>query len=337
VAGAVSAGSLPRRWKVKLQDIKKIAVIGSGIMGPGIALDFAKAGYSVVLIARRQASIDSAQRVVHANLLTLVKNDVFKPEDVEKIEKNISYSLSIPESVPSADFIVECINEKKEMKAELFKQLDDFCKKDAILGSNTSYLNIFEVVPDSRIANAVVTHWFAPAHILPLVEVVREPRTSDETEKTVLDLLKGIGKTPVLMKKYVPGHAINRLLRIIGREVFNLLDNGYITADQLDLAVKASIAPRMCLLGVVQRYDFTGLDLSAGNLRLANYPEPPLDNAPKSLCSLVEKGDLGVKSGKGFFDYTDKPLEQTLAERDDNLIRILKATEFALKNPPKPA
>ena len=121
----------------------------------------------------------------------------------------------------------------------------------------------------------MVTHWFAPAHILPLVEVVREPRTSDETETTVLDLLTKIGKTPVLMQKYVPGHAINRLLRIIGREVFYLLDNGYITADQLDLAVKASIAPRMCTLGVVQRYDFTGLDLSAGNLRLANYPEPP--------------------------------------------------------------
>ena len=138
-----------------------------------------------------------------------------------------------------------------------------------------------------------------------------------------------------LLQRYVPGHAINRLLRIIGREVFYLLDNGYITADQLDLAVKASIAPRMCTLGVVQRYDFTGLDLSAGNLRLANYPEPPLDNAPKSLCDLVEKGDLGVKTGKGFFDYTDKPLEESLAKRDDDLIRVLKATEFALKNPPR--
>jgi 3-hydroxybutyryl-CoA dehydrogenase len=333
----LAALCLPRRWKVKLQDIKQIAVIGSGIMGPGIALDFAKAGHSVVLIARRQASIDSAQKVVHANLLTLVKNDVIKADDVAKIEKSLSYSLNMSDAVKDADFIVECINEKKDMKAELFKQLDSFCKKDALFGSNTSYLNIFEVVPESRIANTVITHWFAPAHILPLVEVVREPRTSDETEQTVLALLRGIGKSPILMKKYVPGHAINRLLRIIGREVFNLLDNGYITADQLDLAVKASIAPRMCLLGVVQRYDFTGLDLSAGNLRLANYPEPPVDNAPKSLCSLVEKGDLGVKTGKGFFDYTDKPLEQTLAERDDNLIRILKATEFALKNPPKPA
>ena len=320
-----------------LQDIKTIAVIGSGTMGPGIALDFAKAGYTVRLCARREASLEAARSGVHANLLTLAKNELVQSGEIGKIEKFITYTLSIAEAVKDADFIVECNNEKKDAKIELFNQLDTLCRPNAIFASNTSYLNIFELVPEKRVPYTVVAHWFAPPHILPLVEVVREPRTSDETEKVVLELLKGIGKVPVLMKKYVPGHAINRLLRIIGREVFFLLDNGYMTADQLDLAVKASIAPRMCLLGVVQRYDFTGLELSAGNLRLANYPEPPLDNAPKSLCSLVEKGDLGVKTGKGFFDYTDKPNEETLAKRDDDLIRVLKATEFALKNPPKPA
>jgi len=193
------------------------------------------------------------------------------------------------------------------------------------------------LAPDSRVAHTVVAHWFAPAHILPLVEVVRESKTSDETANTVIALLQKVGKTPVLMQRYVPGHVINRFLRIMGREVFFLLDNGYITADQLDLAIKASIAPRMCTLGVVQRYDFTGLDLSAGNLRMPNYPEPPLDNAPKSLCDLVAAGHLGVKSGRGFFDYSDKPLAENLAKRDDDLIRALKGVEFALKDPPKPA
>ena len=320
---------------MKLENIKKIAVIGSGLMGPGIALDFAKAGYAVSLCARRQASLDSAQKVIHANLLTLAKHKVVTKAQIAKIEAKVAYSLSIPESAADADFVVECINEKKDLKAELFKQLDGICRPDTIFGSNTSYLNIFEVLPESRAASTVVAHWFAPAHILPLVEVVRQPQTSSETETTVLELLRKIGKAPVLMQKYVPGHAINRLLRIIGREVFYLLDNGYMTADQLDLAVKASIAPRMCTLGVVQRYDFTGLDLSAGNLRLADYPEPPLDNAPKSLVSRVEKGDLGVKTGKGFFDYTEKSLAENLAKRDDDLIRVIKATAFALHDLPK--
>ena len=322
---------------MQLADIKKIAVVGSGIMGPGIALDFAKAGYPVTLCDRYQASLDSARKVIRANLQTLAKHELVRAAEISSIEANLAYSLSLEQAAGDADLVVECINEKKELKAELFGQLDLVCKRDAILGSNTSYLNIFEIVPESRAANAVITHWFAPAHILPLVEVVRETRVSKETEETVLALLKKIGKTPVLMQKYVPGHVINRLLRIIGREVFYMLDNGFITADQLDLAVKASIAPRMCLLGVVQRYDFTGLDLSATNLHLANYPEPPLDNDPRSLVSRVQHGDLGVKTGRGFFDYTGKPLEQTLAERDDNLIRILKAVEFTLRELPTPA
>jgi 3-hydroxybutyryl-CoA dehydrogenase len=323
------------RLKVKLEDIKKIAIIGSGTMGPGIALDFAKGGYDVTLVARRQASLDQAKAVIHENVTTLVKNDVVKQGDVAAIEGRVSYGLSIDDAAREADFIIECINEKKDLKIELFKQLDAVCKPDALFGSNTSYLNVFELVPESRAANTVIAHWFAPPHILPLVEVVREERVSKATEETVLALLRKIGKTPILMQKYVPGHVVNRLQRIIGREVFYLLDNGFITADQLDLAVKASIAPRMCTLGVVQRYDFTGLELSAGNLRLAGYPEPPLDNAPVSLVSKVEKGDLGVKTGKGFFDYSDKTLEENLAKRDDDLIRVLKATEFALNDQPK--
>jgi 3-hydroxybutyryl-CoA dehydrogenase len=320
-----------------LQDIKKIAVIGSGIMGPGIALSFAKAGLAVTLSDCLPAPLDAAKSVVHSSLLTLAKHGLVNPVDIEKIELRITYNLSLPDSARDADFVVECISEKKGAKTELFRQLDKICRPDAIFASNTSYLNIFDLVPENRLPNTVVAHWFAPPHILPLVEVVREAKTSDQTEKVVVDLFRAIGKIPVLMKKYVPGHAINRLLRIIGREVFFLLDNGYITADQLDLAVKASIAPRMCLLGVVQRYDFTGLDLSAGNLRLTDYPEPPIDNAPRSLVDLVQRGDLGVKTGKGFFDYTDKPLGETLAERDDNLIRILKAVDFTLTSTPAPA
>jgi 3-hydroxybutyryl-CoA dehydrogenase len=320
---------------MSLEDIKKIAVIGGGIMGPGIALDFAKAGYPVTLCDLYEAALESSRKVIHANLLTLAKHGLVV--DIEAIEKRVTYGLSLRDSAGDADFAVECISENKESKRQLFDQLDSICPATTIIASNTSYLNVFELMPEKRLPNTIIAHWFAPAHILPLVEVVRETKTSSQTEKTALDLLKAIGKAPVLMKKYVPGHAINRLLRIIGREVFFLLDNGYMTADQLDLAVKASIAPRMCLLGVVQRYDFTGLDLSAVNLRLPNYPEPPIDNAPKSLVDRVQNGDLGVKTGKGFFDYTGKPLEEILAERDDNLIQILKAIDFTLRKAPKPA
>ena len=124
------------------------------------------------------------------------------------------------------------------------------------------------------------------------------------------------------MEKFVPGFCVNRLLRIIGREVFFLLDNGYMTPEELDLAVKASIIPRAMVLGFAQRYDFTGLDLSLTNLQNPDFVEPPLDNAPRTLVEHVEKGELGVKSGKGFFDYSDRRLEEVLRARDAALIDV---------------
>src|ERR1019366_8272259 len=196
-----------------------------------------------------------------------------------------------------ADYVVECITEKREAKRALFQQLGEICTRGAIFASNTSFLNIFELVPEDRLPTTVIAHWFAPPHILPLVEVVRESKTSDETAKVVVELLRAIGKTPVVMQKYVPGFAINRIQRIIGREVFFLLDNGYITAEQLDLAVKAGLAPRMMVLGLVQRYDFTGLDLSAANLANAQYQEAPVNNEPHCLLDLVQQGHCGVKTG----------------------------------------
>jgi 3-hydroxybutyryl-CoA dehydrogenase len=139
-------------------------------------------------------------------------------------------------------------------------------------------------------------------------------------------LLEKLGKVPVVLPRFVPGFCVNRILRAIGREVFFLLDNGYVTAEQLDLAVKASIVPRAMVLGLAQRYDFTGLDLSLRNLQNPSYVEPPPDDAPRSLVERVENGDLGVKSGRGLFDYGDRAHEDLLRARDDALISVFANT-----------
>jgi 3-hydroxybutyryl-CoA dehydrogenase len=154
---------------------------------------------------------------------------------------------------------------------------------------------------------------------------VRGEKTSAETVAVVVELLEGLGKTPVVMDRFVPGFCVNRLLRSIGREVFFLLDNGYLTPEQLDTAVKASLVPRALVLGFVQRYDFTGLDLSLANLANPDYVEPARDDAPRSLVERVERGELGVKTGKGFFDYGGRELEDVLAERDEALLRAFAA------------
>ena len=313
------------------EEIKNISILGAGTMGPGIAMTFARQGCDVMLWTRSEETLEKSRKVIRTNLETFVENNLLEASDIDAVEANISYTNSLGEAARDADMIVDRIIEKIEEKKKLYEILDKTCSEDTIFTSNTSYLNIFEVMPENRQANTVIAHWFAPPHILPLVEVVKGPESSDETVDAVLGILKEAGKIPVVMEKFVPGFAINRILRILGRETFFLLDNGYITAEQLDLAVKASIAPRMMLLGLVQRYDFTGLDLSARNLQNTAFLEPPIDNEPKSLVSLVEKGDIGVKSGRGFFDYTDKELEETLKDRDNYLLKIFKNTDFCLR------
>jgi 3-hydroxybutyryl-CoA dehydrogenase len=309
------------------EKIESIAIFGGGTMGPGIALTFARFGFSVCLSDMVEKVLDQSRSVIRSSLLTLAKHKKVKEAEVVIIENRIAYASSFDAAARGADLVVETITEDPSAKKALYRKLDAVCPEKTILLSNTSFLNIFEFMPENRQSRTAIAHWFSPPHILPLVEVVRGPFTSQRTMTTVVDLLKKMGKTPLVMKKYVPGFVINRLQRIIGREVFFLLDNGYITPEELDLAVKTSLAPRMMLLGLAKRYDFTGLDLSARNLENPDYPDPPLDNRPRCLFERVEKGHLGVKTGKGFYDYGDQPLEEILRQRDEELLKIMECIQ----------
>ncbi len=309
---------------MKIEEIKKVVVFGAGTMGPGLAQVFATAGYDVTMYSRKAETLDKAMSVARANLATFVECGLLSEDAVPDILARIKTTRSVEEAGTGADFVIESIAEKMDSKRALYEELHHVCPDGTVITSNTSYLNIYEVMPAARLPQTVIAHWFAPPHIVPLVEVVKGPDTSRETVDFVVELLKKVERVPIVMEKFVPGFCINRFLRILGREIFFLLDNGYMTADQLDLAVKASLIPRAMVLGFVQRYDFTGIDLSYGNLQNPNFIEPPIDNNPLSLAELIERGDLGVKTGKGFFDYSDRPLEQVLRERDIALVKVFE-------------
>jgi 3-hydroxybutyryl-CoA dehydrogenase len=279
------------------------------------------------MFSRKKETLARAQAVLKTNLDTFVEQGEITSEQAEQALKNITPTQSVEEAGKDADLVIESIAENRDAKRALYEQLNKICPERTIFTSNTSYLNIYEVMCEERLPRTVIAHWFAPPHIIPLVEVVRGEKTTQETVDFVVELLKKVDKVPCVMEKFVDGFCINRLLRIIGREVFFLLDNGYITPEMLDIAVKASIIPRAMVLGFVQRYDFTGLDLSANNLQNPNYLEPPIDNAPASLVERVKRGELGVKSGKGFFDYSDRPLVEVLKERDLKLMEVFKNTK----------
>lgn len=317
---------------MRLDEIKRVAVLGAGTMGPGIALTYATYGYEVQIYDSGSSQIiEKAKSVIKTSLKTMVEAGFVQKDKTVDIPGLIKFTNSVNEAVRGAQFIVEAIVENKDAKRRLYEELDGTCSQDAIIASNTSFLNIYELMVPARLRQTIIAHWFAPPHIIPLVEVVKGDKTARETVDTTVELLKAIGKTPVLMEKFVPGFIINRIQLLLGKEIFFLLDNGYISAEQLDLAVKASLAPRMMVLGLVQRYDFTGLDLSARNLENGQYVEPLHDPRPRSLFDRVARGELGVKTGKGFYDYGDKKLEEILKERDINLLKVLHNTGFLHK------
>jgi 3-hydroxybutyryl-CoA dehydrogenase len=312
---------------VEVKDVKTVAVIGAGTMGPGLAQAFACAGHVVWLHDISAPNLERALAVTASSLATFAKRGLVAAEDVPAVLARIRPTQSLEEAASAVQVVVESIIENLDAKGDLFEELDRLCPPGTIITSNTSYLDIFAVMPERRLPQTVIAHWFAPPQVVPLVEVVKGTETSQETVRLVVELLEAAGKAPVVMEKFVPGFCVNRFLRIIGREVFFLLDNGYMTADELDRAVKASIVPRAMVLGFAQRYDFTGLDLSLNNLQNPDYLEAPVDDSPRTLVEHVQKGELGVKTGRGIFDYGDRDITDVLSARDEALLEVFTATK----------
>jgi len=303
--------------------IRRVLVAGAGTMGHSIALVFAKGGYEVDLVDLDENVLTKSLGLIRVNLETLKEARMLDGQSIPKIIERIHPSISLGVA-KKADLVVEAISEIPKAKREIFQTLNRICPEGTIFTSNTSYLNIFQLARGIRPEKMLICHWYAPPHLIPLVDLVKGPRTSGDTLNRVKEILLKLGKTPVLMKKFIPGYIVNRLQRAMAREIFFLLDEGYATAEEIDRAVKNSIGIRIPVVGVVQRYDFTGLDLALTFERNPGIHLVSKERPPKTLNRLVKKGYLGVKSGKGFYDYSSKKLEEVLRERDKKLIEAIK-------------
>ena len=317
-----------------LADIKKIAVLGAGTMGPGIAQVYAMGGYEVVMWTRSEKTREKAEAALKTQLETFAAEGEIAEEDIDKIYARVSFAPTVEEAVAGADFVQETIVENKDAKTELYAKLAECVEKDVIIASNTSALNIFEIVPEELLPQQIICHWYAPPQLIPLVEVVKSEQAPQEYADIALELLKKCGKSAVLMKKFIRGYIINRLQQCLHREVFNLIDNGYCDAEAIDLAAKASFIPRACVLGICKRIDFGGVDMTANNYRNHSYTMPENgDEMPKAIEELIEKGDLGIKTGKGFYDYTDVDLDELKAKRDKQLFEVFRLEKKFLSDP----
>lgn len=317
-----------------LADIKKIAVLGAGTMGPGIAQTYAMGGYQVTMWTRSENTRNKAIASLQSQLKTFAEEGELTAEEAEAVMGRISFALTVKEAVAGADMIQETIVENRDAKTDLYNELAEYIDGDVIVASNTSAMNIFEVVPEKLLPQMIICHWYAPPHVIPLVEVVKSEQAPQEMADIAVQLLNNCGKTAVLMKKFIKGYIVNRLQQCLNREVFYLLDNGYCDAQAIDLAAKASFIPRACVLGLCKRADFGGLDMTANNYKNKSYTMPVNgDEMPTSLAKLVEEGNLGIKTGKGFYDYEGVDIEDLKKKRDKQLFEIFRVTKKFMADP----
>ncbi len=308
-------------------DIRRILVVGAGTMGHGIAQSFAQGGYEVSLYSRTAETLQRAKSLIESSLEAMAQEKLINREQIPDIIGHIKMTQSLEEGGRDADIAFETVVEKREDKIDIFDKLDKLCPPKTLLASNTTALNIFEFVKTSRPQNVLIAHWYTPPQIIPLVDVVKGPETSENAVQTMTALLKKIGKVPLLLRKFISGYLVSRWQIATLRDILYLLDNDIVTPEELDMAAKAGWAMRMMVVGLIQRIDFGGLDLSLKSLDnpYVRSQMTPQDYKPTKIYELVNQGHLGVKTGKGFYDYSGKSEAEVCYERDIKLIKMLKA------------
>ena len=292
--------------------MKNIAVIGAGTMGNGIAHTFAQFNYKVHLIDISQASLEKGIATISKNLDRMIAKEKISEVDKTKTLANITTFTVIADGAKNADLVVEAATENAALKAKIFKELDAVCAEKTILATNTSSISITQIAAvTNRPEKVIGMHFMNPVPIMKLVEIIRGYNTSDLVMETIVDLSKKIQKTPVEVNDY-PGFVANRILMPMINESIETLYNGVAGVAEIDTVMKLGMAHPM---GPLQLADFIGLDvcLSILNVLHDGFKNPKYAPCPL-LVNMVMAGKLGVKSGEGFYDYSENRKAEKIAK-----------------------
>ena len=307
-------------------DIQEAVVIGTGTMGPGIAACLALAGARTTLVSREATTAMRGVFAAQALLQQLADNQLAETAAVQDAIPRIFGADDITGPLLTADLVIEAIVEDMALKQKLFARLDQSARPDAILTSDTSGLSITAIAKDTKRPERVITtHFWNPPHLMPLVEVVMGEKTDPAVATRVMGLLRDLGKEPVLILKDRPGQLGNRMQAAVVREAINIVQEGIASAEDVDKAIRTGFGLRMPMWGSLEHMDSVGLDLA---LAVQEYVLPDLNNeprAPQLLRDMVARGELGQKTGLGFYDGRTHDLEAAKKARDAFLIDFLRS------------
>jgi 3-hydroxybutyryl-CoA dehydrogenase len=311
------------------------AVIGTGMMGPGVALTLALGGVRSVIVGRTAESAAAGLERARVQARVLVSNDLAAPDRVAAALELLTASSDFDSAAAAADLVVESAPEDMEFKQELFARLDAVTRPEAVLASNTSGLSITAIASRcARPERVLTTHFWNPPHLMPLVEIVMGARTTDDVAEAVRLLLARCGKMPVVVRKDRPGQLGNRLQMALVREAVNIVAEGIATAEDVDTVAKNGFGIRLPAYGIFEHQDVVGLDLG---IRVVEYVARDLYNEPRApgyMHDLVRDGHLGARTGRGFYDWSTRSADDVRARRDAFLIEVLR---YRRSIAPKPA
>ena len=310
---------------MNVEDIKTICNLGTGSMGYGTALVFARKGYNVRMFGRSDASIERGFTSIRAALATLREYGIVSEDETAATLSRITGVTTLADAAKGADFVIESVAEDLAVKRDVYAMMDELCEPHVIFATDTSGLSPTAIAQFIRRKDRfVVTHFWNPPHLIPLVEVVPGRGTSDETMATTMRLMERIGKKPIPLRREAPGFIGNRLQFALLREAMYIVEEGIASKEAVDATVRYSMGRRLGVTGPLESADLGGLDVFNN---ISKYLMPDLcatHDVSKLMTTTVEKGDLGAKTGTGFYKWTPETLAEIRKMREKVLIEWLR-------------
>jgi 3-hydroxybutyryl-CoA dehydrogenase len=307
-------------------EFRTAAVIGTGMMGPGIAATLALGGLRTTMVSRSAEGAARGLEKARGHIRVLNENGLTDDERAAAAREGLTASAEFDAVIPGADLVIESGPEKMEFKQEIFARMDRLTPPEAVLATNTSGLSVTAVAARcGRPERVLAAHFWNPPHLMPLVEIVKGERTCDEAAQAVRALLIHCGKVAVLVKKDRPGQLGNRLQHALWREAVNIVAEGIADAADVDLAAKTGFGLRLPVYGIFEHLDAVGVEMCTDIMHyiaqdLYNQPQ-----APPYLRDMIREGRRGARSGQGFYDWSKKDLKRVLERRDRFVMEFLRA------------